>query len=66
MSDENTTDNIHVTDEPAIATAAETKIKTKTKATTDNIHVTDEPLTVAADGTGTATTDNIHVTDEEA
>ena len=62
MSDENTTDNIHVTDEPAIATAAETKIKTKP----DNIHVTDEPLTVAAGGTGTATTDNIHVTDEEA
>lgn len=56
MSDENTTDNIHVTDEPA----------DETIVTPDNIHVTDEPLTVTAKGTGTVTADNIHVTDEPA
>ncbi|MBK3567959.1 MULTISPECIES: hypothetical protein [unclassified Streptomyces] len=54
MSDENTTDNVHVTDEPTVLS-------------TDNVHVTDEPLTVkAAADSGTVTTDNVHVTDEEA
>jgi len=38
MSDQNSTDNIHVTDEPLTATAKDTGT-----VTTDNIHVTDEP-----------------------
>ena len=56
MSDENTTDNIHVTDEPAGA-----------EVNPANIHVTDEPLTAAtAKDSGTVKPDNIHVTDEKA
>ena len=37
MSDENTTDNVHVTDEPLTVKAADTGT-----VTTDNVHVTDE------------------------
>ncbi|MFJ9906791.1 hypothetical protein ACIRVK_28485 [Streptomyces sp. NPDC101152] len=55
MSDQNTADNIHVTDEPADASV-----------TPDNIHVTDEPLAATAKDGGTVTPDNIHVTDEKA
>ncbi|MET7483335.1 hypothetical protein [Streptomyces sp. NPDC005538] len=56
MSDTNSTDNIHATDEPT--------------ATTDNIHATSEPLVgksiTVEDETAEATTDNIHATDEKA
>ena len=58
MSDLNTTDNVHVTDEPLTASDG--------GATTDNVHVTDEPLTAAGKDGGTATPDNVHVTDESA
>jgi hypothetical protein len=56
MSDKNSTDNVHVTDEPLTAAGG--------GATTDNVHVTDEPLTATAKDDGTATPDNVHVTDE--
>lgn len=57
MSDTNTTDNIHATDEPTV--------------TTDNIHATSEPLKGKAEITplqdaAEASPDNIHATDERA
>ncbi|MFC5202749.1 MULTISPECIES: hypothetical protein [Streptomyces] len=56
MSDTNSTDNVHATDEPT--------------NTTDNVHATTEPLKgknpIAPGETGDATTDNVHATDEPA
>ncbi|WP_369247326.1 hypothetical protein [Streptomyces sp. R41] len=57
MSDTNSTDNVHATDEPT--------------ATTDNVHATTEPLTgknpiAPGEETGDASTDNVHATDEPA
>jgi hypothetical protein len=55
MTDTNSTDNVHATDEPTVVTP-------------DNVHATTEPLTgknpIAPSETGDATTDNVHATDE--
>lgn len=55
MTDENSTDNVHATDEPTDGT--------------ENVHATSEPLTTKnpiapGEDTGEATTDNVHATDE--
>ena len=63
MSDENTTDNVHATGEPA-AEPQGTVHATGEPVAAKNVHATIEPERL--DDSGEASTDNVHATDEPA